>query len=291
MRGCLCGIVDVCELFVPGRRSEPYHLVNSFSVRDSQKFRVEDEDPDEGDLHQPDGWVCLEQPGLPVVTARSPEEPMEQGSGQQGSTQTSLGINLGVKGMKLSTEQAQTIKNCLKGIAKVLKEVSGESTQKPPRNIIVPPPEKGSLDCTVCGRELSSKATLKRHLQTHRKIFRHQCGTCGYGCQLKQELKLHELGHKTKLRCRVAGCESVLSSRKAMTTHMKDHRRRHETQGKKTPCRFCGREYAAERYAKSHEVDCPDNPNYQGPYVCLYAGCSRSYTAKKERARHMKSDH
>lgn len=284
------GIYSVGGCLFAGRKEEPYHRVNCFAVRDTASFKIQEEDPDHGDDHQPDGWRTAPQPGLEEVKERSPPSPMQTSVPTTAAATSQLGASLSsLESLQLSKGQAQQIKEGVKMIARVLKDLQkGTRETSPPRNISVPPAHPGSLECTVCGRHLANSATLKRHMKRHRQTFKYTCKDCGKGFQLKGELKQHQLGHGTELQCPVGQCGAILSSRKAYNTHMADHRKRAEKKGARVKCRFCDKTYSHQRYTKSHEKDCPENPEYQGPFVCLYRGCNRSYVAQKERTRHHK---
>ncbi len=82
----------------------------------------------------------------------------------------------------------------------------------------------GILECSMCDRWFTSKATFEAHHKGHRFEGRVCCRKCHKKLANSIEHTVHMLNQhsgKAKIRCMYANCTSVMSSVDAMKTHVR----------------------------------------------------------------------
>lgn len=104
-------------------------------------------------------------------------------------------------------------------------------------------------ECDLCGKELATKQTYKRHLDTHSK--RYECDVCGERLSSGRSLKNHMNVRHTQdeiYKCDV--CDKEFFSEPARRTHILGHDR------KSIKCEFCAREFANQNRVREHVLSC-----------------------------------
>ena len=128
--------------------------------------------------------------------------------------------------------------------------------------------EKGEKVCQVCKR---SSSRLRVHMRSHSKTGP-KCAKCGKQFTTKAGLRSHlELcGSAETHICPV--CGKRFKSDKSLQAHNADHL----APAGGLPCQYCGSNFKNSRILKDHESrDCAKGPSYAGPFYHLVANCPR----------------
>uniref|UniRef100_A0A8D8N7D7 Zinc finger protein 728 n=1 Tax=Culex pipiens TaxID=7175 RepID=A0A8D8N7D7_CULPI len=105
--------------------------------------------------------------------------------------------------------------------------------------------------CPLCGVQLSSKGTLKAHMETHAEEPVAGCDTCGKKFKSTKSLKRHQAVHSDERNYPCGVCGKALKSANALYVHRRIH-----TQEKPYSCTVCGQRFAYKCLVKPHVKKC-----------------------------------
>ena len=104
---------------------------------------------------------------------------------------------------------------------------------------------KAGPNCAKCGKQFTTKAGLRFHLESCGSAGTHVCAVCGKRFKSDKSLQAHNADH-------LAPAGGL-------------------------PCQFYGNKFKNSRILKDHESrDCAKSPSYAGPFFCLVANCPRA---------------
>ncbi|KAI9565271.1 hypothetical protein GHT06_009056 [Daphnia sinensis] len=119
--------------------------------------------------------------------------------------------------------------------------------------------------CELCGRAFLLKAYLNAHIRiNHRgteRPKRFMCSSCGYTCDQKHKLEVHERVHTDERPFTCTYCDKKFREKGTLVRHIRTH-----TGEKPYSCNICGTSYAArdtyvQHYRRKHEQQRSDNTN------------------------------
>ena len=137
--------------------------------------------------------------------------------------------------------------------------------------------------CNICGKILSSEASLLSHHKTNHEIRKliHECELCGKMFGDDSLLKSHQKRkHIEKTPCPVCGIKVRRLKDHMDSVHLKD-------EDKKYQCQDCGKGFMHEPKLEKHRISMHLKTK---PYACRY-GCDISYNDDSNRNAHEKKTH
>lgn len=154
--------------------------------------------------------------------------------------------------------------------------------------------------CELCGRTFTLKAYLNAHIRiNHRgtnRPKRFMCSSCGYTCDQRHKLEVHERVHTDERPFDCQFCDKKFREKGTLVRHIRTH-----TGEKPYSCNICGTAYAArdtyvQHYKRKHEPR-PDGSTEPRPrakhssvviYRCEFCqrGFYRILAYEKHRATH-----
>ena len=136
----------------------------------------------------------------------------------------------------------------------------------------VPTVAKGEKVCQVCKRTFWSSSRLRVHMRSHSKTGP-KCVKCGKQFTTKAGLRTHLESCVSAGTHICAVCGKRFKSDKSLQAHNADHL----APAGGLPCQYCGSNFKNSRILKDHDSrDCAKSPSYAGPFYCLAANCSRA---------------
>lgn len=99
----------------------------------------------------------------------------------------------------------------------------GRNEEPPPKK-----PRRGDskkpTECPKCGKTLSTRRSLKLHLETHMdpSVWRFECGYCGKKCTTKHKLRTHVRLHTGEKPYECRFCLKKYRVRHSLTFHLKN---------------------------------------------------------------------
>ncbi|XP_061750559.1 gastrula zinc finger protein XlCGF57.1-like isoform X3 [Nerophis ophidion] len=165
--------------------------------------------------------------------------------------------------------------------------------------------EEKSSNCSVCGKTLSCKTSLTRHLRTHtEKPF--NCSVCSKRFYLKAKLTVHMRTHTGEKPFSCSVCDRKFTSKIYMKGHMRTHTEenpvicpvcgkglslntnmtehmRTHTEEKTFSCSFCGKKFHQgtnlQKHMRTHTGE--------KPFSCLV--CSKRFSCQGNLSRHART--
>lgn len=132
-------------------------------------------------------------------------------------------------------------KYSVKTFRKVKKPVSHEAQDCPLDAMDIPP---SAHQCQMCKIEFPDNATLKTHLNIHK---RHICEVCGHGFLKRSYLIDHQAVHQTEKNFKCKFCDKTFRTRTVLVAH----KRRHIHPGR-CVCDHCGKRFNDNSTLKTH---------------------------------------
>ena len=124
----------------------------------------------------------------------------------------------------------------------------------------------------MCKRTFWSSSRLRVHMRSHSKTGP-KCAKCGKQFTTKAGLRFHldSCGSVGTHICVV--CGKSFKSAKSLQAHNSDHL----APAGGLSCQYCGGQFKNARILKDHKSrDCTKSPRYAGPFYCLVATCARA---------------
>ncbi|XP_044731385.1 gastrula zinc finger protein XlCGF57.1-like [Chrysoperla carnea] len=120
------------------------------------------------------------------------------------------------------------------------------------------------LTCNVCNKELSTRATLLRHMDTHNKnrSFKHQCPICNKGFSDRGNLNKHLNRHEGKANYKCEICSKRYYELSALALHNKE---KHKIEPFK--CTKCSLQFYHQLQLQQHE-----QTHEQKEFICDICG-------------------
>ncbi|KAH6938480.1 hypothetical protein HPB50_009910 [Hyalomma asiaticum] len=132
--------------------------------------------------------------------------------------------------------------------------------------------------CDVCGRSLSTKATLKRHHLSHTGERPYACSTCDRRFALKSNLRVHERTHAKDGSNTCKLCPFKANSQLMLARHY----RFHKCGLKLHQCLQCDKLFKSGTILEEHQKQ---HNNKRRPYSCHV--CPSSFMVKSQLDNHM----
>ena len=103
---------------------------------------------------------------------------------------------------------------------------------------------KKPLQCSTCGKLISSKYSLRNHQKLHNESEKETCNICG---KKVIDLNFHRKLHMAQFKC--AFCPKVMTSKQVMRRHVETH----ENAGQQPhACHLCKKSYKTRGYLLKH---------------------------------------
>jgi Zinc finger, C2H2 type len=143
--------------------------------------------------------------------------------------------------------------------------------------------EKFAFECSICGKKVVNKYSLKYHIQTiHEGRKQHFCHLCGRGFGNKSNLRSHLISHTTEnVSCTV--CGGKFKNRISLQSHMKLHK----DQARVFPCRICDKTFYNRNHLTRHMAAHTEEKSFK----CKYPNCSSEYKWEKDLKNHVVGVH
>uniref|UniRef100_A0A182YFS6 Uncharacterized protein n=1 Tax=Anopheles stephensi TaxID=30069 RepID=A0A182YFS6_ANOST len=136
-----------------------------------------------------------------------------------------------------------------------------------------------SLICDQCGKQFSSKGSLKDHYVVHTEDRPFQCTYCSKQFKNAARLKIHEDTHNDTLYV-CPHCGLKLNTKRTLNMHMVVH-----SDQKKFKCQECGNEYKRSKALKAHLILHTGLRPYQCPF------CDKTFANGSNCRSHKKKFH
>lgn len=105
-----------------------------------------------------------------------------------------------------------------------------------------------SFECDDCGKQLNSRANLKRHKMVHTGEKPYECDVCTKSFASKSQLTLHYRVHTGEKPYQCDVCDKKFSSRTILTRHMQVH-----SKEKSYACDDCGKCFSLKSNLSRHK--------------------------------------
>ncbi|XP_015834118.1 gastrula zinc finger protein XlCGF26.1 isoform X4 [Tribolium castaneum] len=162
--------------------------------------------------------------------------------------------------------------------------------------------------CETCGRQMSSKKSLRDHQMIHNDERPFACDKCDKSFRKREHLVDHDRTHTKEKPYVCEFCSKAFTTRKNLKVHITIY---HE--GKRHLCELCGKEMASvtslNNHMKTHTGEKPFACNYCGkrftkkyhlsvhinvhtkekPYACTF--CDKKYTQGTSLSLHIRAVH
>ena len=134
-----------------------------------------------------------------------------------------------------------------------------------------PAVEPRDKKCPLCPRSFGSTSRLKIHMRGHMKSG-FDCEDCDKHYNTAVALRRHQekCGAVPQFGCNT--CNRQFQHKTSPDEHMKVHTRVVGVWA----CPHCSSKYATEKIQRDHSKECPKNPEYEGPFMCLVEGCRQA---------------
>ncbi|XP_044744052.1 zinc finger protein 615-like [Chrysoperla carnea] len=167
------------------------------------------------------------------------------------------------------------------------------------------------LTCNICNKELSTRATLLRHMDIHdtNRSLNYQCKICNKRFYAQENLRKHENRHMGKTKYQCDRCPKKFYVLSALGVHTKtrhkanpikcsqctakfyhqlqleQHQRNTHTEKKEYVCDVCGKEFTLKYYLREHQIT---HSNVRH-HTCEY--CKKGFKHKGTLRAHIKLVH
>ena len=138
--------------------------------------------------------------------------------------------------------------------------------------------------CDICGKSLTSKAILQRHMNHHTKQAVFTCPKCPkfyYSAySLKDHiLKEHEGGNKL-IACHICG---EMKKQRAMQNHIQ----RVHPENNRVNCPHCNKDFKLQKYLDDHLVEVHQSGG-GNLFRCTWPSCDKVFTRQRSLRTHLK---
>ena len=131
--------------------------------------------------------------------------------------------------------------------------------------------------CTVCGRLMSDKRALERHMLTHTGERAFMCSTCGRMCPSRSELLAHERTHTGEKRHACSKCDRRFGQIGQLRYHEINYHCENPTM---YVCNLCGHQFKHQQLLKHHM----QMHTGEKPHRC--ERCDKSFRSRTKLAEH-----
>uniref|UniRef100_A0A8C4QMW0 C2H2-type domain-containing protein n=1 Tax=Eptatretus burgeri TaxID=7764 RepID=A0A8C4QMW0_EPTBU len=140
--------------------------------------------------------------------------------------------------------------------------------------------EKARLfSCLRCSHLFLTEGALQLHMDTrHKKRGLYKCTVCGKNFSTKQSVKIHNRIHTGERPYKCSVCGKSFTAKNSVTIHMRTH-----TGERLFKCSVCGRTFTVARHVKSHMK----THTGERPHKCLV--CGKNFSQKSSVKIHMRT--
>ncbi|XP_077390249.1 uncharacterized protein LOC144026945 isoform X2 [Festucalex cinctus] len=132
--------------------------------------------------------------------------------------------------------------------------------------------------CSFCGKILSTRNAVTRHVRMHTTVKEFSCSECGKSFTFNQQLTVHMRVHTGEKPFPCSVCGKTFSCKGNLSKHMTTH-----TGEKPFSCSVCARRFSTINGKTSHML----THTGEKPFLCSV--CAESFASKGNLQRHMRT--